>query len=142
MFCSKCGFDIGGDSASFCPQCGDKINDGDFNLAENIDNSDNWIPANPLPNKKNPVAQFIIFITVVLSLLLPFHYTPYISDSGFPIIFAKEHLTFKNTFVTRKTVDNLINRYNNAGLIEQIQINNDPLMVKLREKGIVGIVEK
>lgn len=55
-------------------------------------------------------------------------------------MFPKNQITFSNTVLTDEDIEGLIKRYNDASLYERQAINNEPLMRKLKEKGI--IIEK
>ena len=70
-----------------------------------------------------------------LFITLPFHYVVYKKEF---LIFPKNQITFSNTIIDGDDIKGLIQRYNAASLFEKQAINNDPLMRKLREKGIIG----
>lgn len=86
-------------------------------------------------NSKNPYLKWIIRIAVVLIIILPFHYIP-----SRMMMFPKNSLTFSYTIITEDDINSIIERYNNASFFERQAINNEPIVRKLREKGI--IVEK
>ena len=89
-------------------------------------------------------------LCVILFVFLSFHfiikdgeeYDPK-TDEYYPIkngvfkVFTKDSFTLSNTFITQSDVDKLIDRYNNASPLEQQAINQEPLMRKLKEKGII-----
>jgi hypothetical protein len=52
-------------------------------------------------------------------------------------MFPKDHFSFSNTFIFQDDIDKLTDRYNNASFFEKQAINQEPLMRKLREKGII-----
>lgn len=74
----------------------------------------------------------IFFLVVVVCLALPFHYLP-----EHLMVFPKENLTFSNTIIFDSDINALIERYNNASMIERQAINQEPLMRKLVEKGLI-----
>ena len=80
--------------------------------------------------------QVLIFLGVlfVLSLFatLPFHYM--ITKGK---VFPKDNLTFSYTFITENDVDQLLQRYNDANLVERYTIRNEPLFRKLAQVGIL-----
>jgi hypothetical protein len=71
-------------------------------------------------------------IAIVVIFLLFFHISP---DKL--LIFPKESPSFSNTFFFQSDIDKLIERYNNAGLLERIQISQDPFFKKLVKKRLV-----
>lgn len=83
--------------------------------------------------------KWIILTTgiVLLFLTLPFHYI--LSRDK---IFLKDSFTFKNTFITEKDINDIITRQNEASFLEKIAINNDPLMKKLLQEGIITETDK
>ena len=85
--------------------------------------------------KKNPKIIRIggAFIVIAVAVfLLSFHIIP-----SRLTIFPKENLSFSNTFILEKDIEELIERHNNAPLLERLAINQEPLMRKLMEKGII-----
>lgn len=88
---------------------------------------------------KKSYTGWIVVIIIILGLALPFHYVFYKNDYDFTM-FPKNEMTFSNTFLTDEDIDGLIKRYNDASFFEKQAINSEPLMRKLREKGI--IIEK
>lgn len=97
----------------------------------NIETSQNTVKV----NNKNPYLKWIIIIAVVLIITLPFHYIP-----SRMMMFPKNSLTFSYTIITEDDISSIIDRYNNASFFERQAINNEPIVRKLMEKGI--IVEK
>lgn len=83
-------------------------------------------------NKSN--SGCFLFIVIMLIATLPFHYV----TASF-MVFPKENLTFSNTFIIPDDIDKLIERYNNASLYEKQLINQEPLVRKLKEKGLIVV---
>lgn len=81
-------------------------------------------------NNKN--LKWIIIIAIFLAMTLSFHYVP-----SHGMIFPKNSLTFSYTIITQDDIDNILERYNNANFWEKQAINNEPIMRKLMEKGII-----
>lgn len=79
--------------------------------------------------------RWIIIIAFALILTLPFHYVP-----SRMMVFPKNSLTFSYTFITEDDINSIIDRYNNTDIFERQAINNESIVRKLKEKGI--IVEK
>ena len=92
---------------------------------------------NSMNGKKSsdPCRKWVIIIVIALILTLPFHYVP-----SKMMMFPKNCLSFSYTFITQDDVNSIIERYNNASFIGRQVINNEPIVSKLIEKGI--IVEK
>jgi len=82
--------------------------------------------------EKLTVGWIIGVVGVILFATLSFHIIP-----ERLMIFPKEHLSFSNTFITKSDVEKLIDRYNNASLMEKLAIQQEPLVRKLMEKGII-----
>ena len=87
---------------------------------------------------KNSYTGWIAIIIIILILTLPFHY--FIGRDDNFSIFPKNQITFSNTFITQEDIEELIKRYNDASLYEKQAMNSEPLVRKLREKGL--LVEK
>jgi len=85
-------------------------------------------------SNKGIITLFVMLIIIIvgLALTLPFHY---ILSEG--MMFPKNNLTFSYTFITVSDIDNLIERYNNANSLEKLAMNNEPIIRKLLEKGII-----
>lgn len=83
------------------------------------------------PNRKNAKG-WIIFFIFIIGATLPFHYVP--SELK---IFPKNNLTFSNTIIFQKDIDELVYRYNHASFYEKLAIKEEPLFRKLTEKGII-----
>ena len=80
----------------------------------------------------NGLVWFFIVIVIVLGLTLPFHYIP----SAF-MVFPKNNLTFSYTFITQSDISDIINRYNSASIFQREAMNNEPIVRKLMEKGLI-----
>ena len=80
---------------------------------------------------------WLIAIAVIIGFLLSFHILPHHG-----MVFPKENLTFSNTFVLQKNVEELIRRFNNASILEQSRMKQEPLVRKLRERRIIWIGEE
>ena len=80
--------------------------------------------------------QVLIFLGVLFALslfaTLPFHY---ILSKG--KVFPKDNLTFTYTFINENDVNQLLERYNDASIIERNSIRNEPLFRKLVQIGIL-----
>ena len=63
---------------------------------------------------------------------LPFHYVPSRSR-----VFPKDHLTFSYTLITEDDIENLIKRYNEGSFFEKLSLQEDALVKKLLENGII-----
>ena len=83
-------------------------------------------------NNKNPYLKLIIVLVIIIILTLPFHYLP-----DHLMVFPKENMTFSNTFIFQSDVNKLIDRYNKANILEKVEISQEPLYKKLKEKGII-----
>ena len=86
---------------------------------------------------KNAYAGWIITIIIALVITLPFHYVFYTGDF---MVFPKNQITFSNTILTDEDINELVKRYNNSSIYEKQAMDTEPLIRKLREKGI--LVEK
>src|SRR5690554_2181727 len=84
-------------------------------------------------NSGSSTPVWITLIILIIGATLPFHYVP-----SRAMVFPKESLTFSNTFISQADIDRLIDRYNNAGLIEKITIRQEPLVKKLLETGVIS----
>ena len=73
-----------------------------------------------------------IISVVIFIATLSFHFLP-----ERLIVFPKSSLTFSNTFIFEKDINDLIKRYNNASFLERRSIDQEPLVRKLKEKGII-----
>ena len=80
----------------------------------------------------NSYLKWIAFVVVILGLLLPFHYIP-----SRMMVFPKNSLTLSYTFITQSDIDKIVERYNDANLFEKQAMNNEPIVRKLMEKGII-----
>lgn len=84
-----------------------------------------------IKSKKKPT-YLIVFLVVLLGVTLPFHYIP-----SKLMVFPKNNFTFSNTIITEEDIDQIIERYNSANIFEQTALNNEPLVRKLREVGVI-----
>lgn len=85
------------------------------------------------PPKKSKSNWIIVLILIITLATLPFHYA-----LEYGKIFPKEQLSFSNTFISGSDINNLIERYNNANIIEQNSISQEPLFRKLMELGLIS----
>lgn len=83
------------------------------------------------PNS-NKVISNVIPIAISIIFFLSFH----ITLPNFKI-FPKDNLTFSHTLITQKDIDDVIERYNSASLLDKVSIRNEPFVRKLMEKGII-----
>ena len=91
--------------------------------------------------KRGGCASSITFLLLlILGATLPFHYV--FSHGSLAAVFPKSNLTFSNTIITQEDIDNLVRRYNNAGLLEQAAMEQDPLIKKLKENDFIRDAKK
>jgi len=151
-YCFKCGEKIKSIDI-FCPFCGIRQNSG-YSQQENSNiNKPDYTDDKPInsnnkiinDNEKNALSgsikrlvTLVTILIIALVILLPFHYVIGY-DSGLKI-FAKQNLSFSYTFITKKTVDEIIERYNKANLWEKISIREEYIVKKLMAEGI--LIEK
>ena len=88
-----------------------------------------------IKRKRRPIRLAIIGV-VILVITLSFHFVP---SRG--MVFAKSHLTFSYTIITEDDIQEIIKRYNNASFSQRIAMNNEPIIRKLMEKGIIKEVK-
>lgn len=84
-----------------------------------------------IKSSKKPT-YLIVFLVVLLGATLPFHYIP-----SKLMVFPKNNFTFSNTIITEEDINQIIKRYNSANIFEQTALNNEPLVRKLREVGVI-----
>jgi len=84
-------------------------------------------------NKKHNYTWLVLICIAFLVLTLSFHYLP-----ERLIMFPKENLSFSNTFIFQKDINNIINRYHNASGFEQVAIRQQPLFRKLVDNGVIA----
>ncbi len=87
--------------------------------------------------KKSSLIKWIITASFLLLATLPFHYVP-----ERLMIFPKEHFTFSNTFIFESDISRLIERYNDASIFEQQAFNQESLVRKLKEKGLIFDIQQ
>jgi len=83
-------------------------------------------------NNKNSYIIWTIVLVAILALTLSFHYIP-----SRMMMFPKSNLTFSYTIISEEDINSIIERYNNASLFQRIAMNNEPIIRKLMEKGIL-----
>ena len=84
--------------------------------------------------KNRKLIVWAVSTVAIIFIVLSFHIAP-----EYGMIFPKDHLTFSNTFITSSDIDDIIRRYNNASIFKRHAIEQEPLMRKLIEKGIIEI---
>lgn len=91
------------------------------------------LPQKVIEKKNNNAFIWVVsIIFIIIILTLPFHYLP-----DHLLVFPKENMTFSNTFIFKSDVDRIIERYNKASFFERNAMNNEPIVRKLKEKGII-----
>lgn len=85
--------------------------------------------------RKRKIVSWSVSVGVIVLFLLFFHV--YISSDGGFGIYAKSVPTFSYTFINGHDVNDVLRRYNNASVFEQISIRNEPFAKLLFEKGII-----
>jgi len=83
-------------------------------------------------DKKNSYFKWALIFFIIIVLTLPFHYIP---SRG--MVFPKNSLTFSYTIITEYDINSIIERYNNSSFLERQAMNNEPVVRKLMEKGII-----
>lgn len=73
-----------------------------------------------------------IIVVILIGLTLPFHYLPQHGR-----VLVKANLTFKNTIVTNSDIERIVNQYNNASFMQQVQMRQDPFIQTLMESGVL-----
>lgn len=137
--CSECGSQVS-EFATSCPKCGNPIIQEPAPQKEDEPNV--HTKENPLhvtvpkeKRKSSPYSAaitFFVIIAIVLIATLPFHYVPSRSR-----VFPKDHLTFSYTLITEDDIENLIKRYNEGSFFEKLSLQEDALVKKLLENGII-----
>ena len=82
--------------------------------------------------KRKSYSGWLLTLSVLLTLILPFHYIP---SRG--MILTKENLSFRFTIITEHEIGKLIDRFNNASISEKSAINSEPVVRVLMAKGIL-----
>ena len=88
--------------------------------------------------KNKKLTEWAVSAAVIVFFLLFFHIslvTAY--ENGLPKIYSKASPTFSNTFITPTTVQEIIERHNNASIFERPLIKNEPFVKLLFDKGIL-----
>jgi uncharacterized membrane protein len=87
----------------------------------------------PVRNSSSRIAVFLAAIILIfLGLSLPLHYVP---SRG--MVFPKDTWTFSYTIITQSDIDNIVSRYNSASFFEKMALNQEPIVRKLKEKGLI-----
>ena len=140
--CEDCGKEIS-EKAPACPNCGapQAVKEPKEATAQTIAAPKKETASNQTPSKdksnKNPYLKWIVLIVVILGLTLPFHYVP-----SRMTMFPKSSLTFSNTIIKERDINDIIDRYNNASFFQKQAINNEPFIRKLMEKGILVEIDQ
>ena len=79
----------------------------------------------------------LILFTILGYFTLALHIAP-----AYNKIFWKERLTLRYTIVTPSDVEFVINRFNKAGLIQQMKMVDDPFYMALEKAGIITNINK
>jgi hypothetical protein len=139
--CPECGSQVS-EFATSCPKCGNPLIPEPVpppqKETEPIHPSQENSLKEPISKehkKRSPYPASISFfgiIAIALIATLPFHYVPSRSR-----VFPKDHLTFSYTFITEEDIENLIKRYNEGSFFEKLSLQEDALVKKLFENGII-----
>lgn len=78
---------------------------------------------------KNNLLKYIPLLIVICILTLPFHWIP--SEK---MIVPKKTLSFDKTYVSEEEVREIIEKYYLGSPIEKMEIKNDPLTEKLKDR--------
>ncbi len=78
------------------------------------------------------ISNYYIITIVICFFLLSFHFVP-----SKLYVFPKDHFTFSNTLILESDIEKIIDRYNNANLMERQIILQNPLINQLFEKGFL-----
>lgn len=81
-------------------------------------------------------SMIIIWMAGLLIFILSFHI--FLGNNGVTI-FPKSYFTFSNSIFTQSDVNELIDKYNNATLLEKLSMQNDPFFKTLMEKGLIKV---
>ncbi len=137
--CSECGFQVS-EFATSCPKCGNPIL-VDTKIHKEVEPTptvqENISKDSTPKEKKNsrsysvPIT-FFVLNSIALIATLPFHYVPSRSR-----VFTKDHLTLSYTIITEEDIENLIKRYNESSFFEKLSLQDDALVKKLFENGII-----
>jgi len=83
-------------------------------------------------SKRKQIAWAVSAVIIVFFLL--FFHISLVTDK---VLFPKASPTFSNTFITPATVNEIIERLNNASFFEQLAIQNEPFVKLLFDEGIL-----
>lgn len=89
-------------------------------------------PTNKVRPKRNWKVIFGVIIILFIGLTLPFHYLPQHGK-----ILMKANLTFKNTIVTNSDIERIVDQFNNANFMQQMQMRQDPFIKTLLDSGVM-----
>ncbi len=137
--CSECGSQVS-EFATSCPKCGNPIlpesqiqNEPEpiYSAQENISKVSIPREKKKSPSYSGPIT-FFVLVAIALIATLPFHYVPSRSR-----VFTKDHLTLSYTIITEEDIENLIKRYNESSFFEKLSLQDDALVKKLFENGII-----
>lgn len=137
--CSECGFQVS-EFATSCPKCGNPIL-VDTKIHKEVEPTPTVqenISKDSTPKEKKNIRSysvpitFFVLISIALIATLPFHYVPSRSR-----VFTKDHLTLSYTIITEEDIENLIKRYNESSFFEKLSLQDDALVKKLFENGII-----
>lgn len=87
---------------------------------------------NNLNSNEIKINKYYVIAIVTCFFLLSFHFVP-----SKLYIFPKDHFTFSNTLILESDIEKIIDRYNNANLMERQIILQNPLINQLFEKGFL-----
>lgn len=76
--------------------------------------------------------RYVIIIAIGLLITLPFHYVPQQL-----MVFPKDHFTFEYTIITQEDIEKIIERYNKSNFMEKAAMNNEEIVRKLKEHGLI-----
>lgn len=114
-----------------------KITEINSNTKDPIQNEilDEIVNTQPNTKKKRKTERRLIIAGVILIVLtLPFHYVP-----SALMVFPKDNLTFKYTFISRDLLNRLLDKHNNPlkHFMEKRNESEDALYKKLEEEGVI-----
>ena len=109
---------------------------GLINLKEGVEDDEVWEKEleKPKSGQNSLYIKLGVALLIILVFTLPFHYVIIPSN---PSIFPKENLSLSNTIIFQSDIDDLIEKYNKAGFVVQMSINQESIYKKLFEKGYI-----